>query len=156
LLGREKANPEGWERNPFELIREGDKLFGRGTTDCLGHCCAVTMLMAKLGELKPKLERTIVALFIAGEEGAESGVGVDMVVEAGKIDELKNGESVVAAPFFTCFVFPLCDNSALLLFCLHICKCLPPALPVCLLACMDAHNKRSLTIKPRVWRHTPL
>ena len=52
------------------------------------------MLMAALGEKKPVLERSVVALFIAGEEGAESGVGVDMVVNAGKIDELKNGPVV--------------------------------------------------------------
>lgn len=43
----------------------------------------VTMLMAALGEHKPVLERSVVALFIAGEEGAEAGVGVDMVVNAG-------------------------------------------------------------------------
>ncbi|RHY78082.1 hypothetical protein DYB30_014357, partial [Aphanomyces astaci] len=30
------ANPEGWERDPFTLSVEGDKLYGRGTTDCLG------------------------------------------------------------------------------------------------------------------------
>jgi len=88
------ANPESWDRNPFELTIEGDKLHGRGATDCLGHCVMVTMLMAALGEHKPVLERSVVALFIAGEEGAEAGVGVDMVVNAGKIDELKNGPVV--------------------------------------------------------------
>lgn len=36
------ANPEGWDRNPFELSVEGDKLFGRGTTDCLGHVALLT------------------------------------------------------------------------------------------------------------------
>lgn len=36
------ANPENWERDPFKLTVEGDKLYGRGTTDCLSHvshCC---------------------------------------------------------------------------------------------------------------------
>jgi len=32
-----------------------------------------------------------VALFIAGEEGGETGVGVDMVVKSGKMDEMKTG-----------------------------------------------------------------
>lgn len=36
------ANPEGWDRNPFELSVEGDKLYGRGTTDCLGHVALLT------------------------------------------------------------------------------------------------------------------
>ena len=36
------ANPEEWDRNPFELIVEGDKLYGRGTTDCLGHVALIT------------------------------------------------------------------------------------------------------------------
>ncbi len=36
------ANPEGWERDPFTLSVEGDKLYGRGTTDCLGHVALVT------------------------------------------------------------------------------------------------------------------
>jgi acetylornithine deacetylase len=30
------ANPADWERDPFQLFIEGDKLYGRGTTDCLG------------------------------------------------------------------------------------------------------------------------
>jgi acetylornithine deacetylase len=36
------ANPEGWERDPFQLSVEGDKLYGRGTTDCLGHVALMT------------------------------------------------------------------------------------------------------------------
>ena len=34
------ANPENWQRDPFKLTVEGDQLFGRGTTDCLGHVSA--------------------------------------------------------------------------------------------------------------------
>lgn len=36
------ANPEGWARDPFSLTVEGDKLYGRGTTDCLGHVALMT------------------------------------------------------------------------------------------------------------------
>ena len=85
------ANPETWLRDPFELSVEGDKLYGRGTTDCLGHVGMITLLMKSLAEARPILSRSVVALFIAGEEGGESGVGVDMVVKSGKIDELRNG-----------------------------------------------------------------
>lgn len=30
------ANPQNWERDPFKLTVQGDSLYGRGTTDCLG------------------------------------------------------------------------------------------------------------------------
>ena len=85
------ANPETWERDPFTLAVEGDKLYGRGTTDCLGHVALMTLFFAALGKHKPQLESSIVCLLIAGEEGGESGVGVDRVVAAKKIEELKNG-----------------------------------------------------------------
>ena len=38
------ANPDGWEFDPFEFSRDGDKLRGRGTTDCLGHVALLTEL----------------------------------------------------------------------------------------------------------------
>ena len=85
------ANPETWNRDPFTLEVEGDKLHGRGTTDCLGHVGMITLLMKSLAERKPALKRSVVALFIAGEEGGETGVGVDMVVKSGKMDEMKTG-----------------------------------------------------------------
>ena len=52
------------EFNPFSLSIDGDKLRGRGTTDCLGHVALVAQLMRKLGETKPKLKSTVVAVFI--------------------------------------------------------------------------------------------
>jgi acetylornithine deacetylase/succinyl-diaminopimelate desuccinylase-like protein len=70
---------------------EGDKLYGRGTTDCLGHVGMITLLFKALAERRANLKRSVVALFIAGEEGGEAGVGVDMVVASSAIDELKNG-----------------------------------------------------------------
>lgn len=85
------ANPESWERNPFELCVEGDKLYGRGTTDCLGHVAMITQLMIALATKKPTLKRSVVVLFIVGEEGGDPDCGVDLVVERGEIDELKNG-----------------------------------------------------------------
>lgn len=34
--------------DPFKLIVEGDKLYGRGTTDCLGHVALLTDLFAQV------------------------------------------------------------------------------------------------------------
>lgn len=33
-----------WERDPFELVVDGDTLWGRGVTDCLGHVALITGL----------------------------------------------------------------------------------------------------------------
>eukprot|EP00928_Gymnodinium_smaydae_P015281 TRINITY_DN15620_c0_g1_i2.p1 TRINITY_DN15620_c0_g1~~TRINITY_DN15620_c0_g1_i2.p1 ORF type:complete len:536 (-),score=128.78 TRINITY_DN15620_c0_g1_i2:206-1813(-) len=85
------ANAEDWDKDPFALTVEGDKLFGRGTTDCLGHVAVLTCFLKQLALARPQLKRSIVILFIAGEEGGEKGVGVDCVVDAGKIDECKKG-----------------------------------------------------------------
>ena len=80
------------EFDPFSLSICGDELRGRGTTDCLGHVALVTELMKKLGETKPKLKSTVVAVFIANEENsAISGVGVDALVKDGLLNKLKDG-----------------------------------------------------------------
>ncbi|GAU42895.1 hypothetical protein TSUD_232060 [Trifolium subterraneum] len=70
--------------DPFTLSIDGDKLRGRGTTDCLGHVALVTELMKKLAQTKPNLKSTVVAVFIANEENsAITGVGVDALVQDG-------------------------------------------------------------------------
>lgn len=85
------ADPEPWDVDPFVLTQEGDKLYGRGTTDCLGHVALITAFLKELGRSKPKLRRSVIVLFIAGEEGGEAGVGVDCVVDSGKLDACKAG-----------------------------------------------------------------
>lgn len=86
------ANRADWDFDPFSLSIDGDKLRGRGTTDCLGHVALVAELMRKLGETKPHLKSTVVAVFIASEENSSiPGVGVDALVKHGLLDKLKNG-----------------------------------------------------------------
>ncbi|XP_064989870.1 acetylornithine deacetylase-like [Musa acuminata AAA Group] len=86
------ADPTDWEFDPFSLSVDGDKLRGRGTTDCLGHVALVTQLMRRLGETKPELKNTVVAVFIANEENSSVlGVGVDALVKDGLLDKLKAG-----------------------------------------------------------------
>ncbi|KAJ0681363.1 putative acetylornithine deacetylase [Helianthus annuus] len=86
------ANPQEWDFDPFSLSIDGDKLRGRGTTDCLGHVALVTELMRTLGRTKPLLKSTVVAVFIASEENSSiPGVGVDALVKDGLLDNLKTG-----------------------------------------------------------------
>ena len=49
---------------PLPLL-QGDKLYGRGTTDCLGHVALITELFIQLAQKKPKLKYSVVAVFIA-------------------------------------------------------------------------------------------
>lgn len=86
------ANPTDWDFDPFSLSVDGDKLRGRGTTDCLGHVALVTELMRRLGQTRPKLRNTVVAVLIANEENSSVlGIGVDALVKDGLIDKLKAG-----------------------------------------------------------------
>ena len=86
------ANPDTWQRNPFKLQVEGDKLYGRGTTDCLGHIALITELFIQLGEKRPPLKFSVHAVFIANEEISNiKGVGMEKLVEVGKLDKLKGG-----------------------------------------------------------------
>ena len=86
------ANPETWKRDPFALAREGDILYGRGVTDCLGHVALITNLMLELAIKRPTLQKTITAVFIVNEEnGMVEGIGVDKLVQTGKMDHIKAG-----------------------------------------------------------------
>ncbi len=86
------ADPTNWDRDPFSLTIEGDVLYGRGTTDCLGHCALLTDLMATLAEKRPPLKTSVVVILIANEEnGTLSGIGVDQLAKEGYMDSLKGG-----------------------------------------------------------------
>jgi acetylornithine deacetylase len=78
--------------DPFTLTRDGDKLRGRGVTDCLGHVALVTQLLCALAKARPRLRRTLHAVFIANEENSSAlGVGVDALLAAGLLERLKAG-----------------------------------------------------------------
>jgi len=85
------ADPTTWNKDPYSLTVEGDNLYGRGTTDCLGHVALLTCFLRELGRTRPQVKRSIVVLFIAAEEGGEKGIGVDACVNRGKLDEVKGG-----------------------------------------------------------------
>ncbi len=36
------GDPKKWTRDPTQLTVEGNKLYGRGVTDCLGHVALLT------------------------------------------------------------------------------------------------------------------
>jgi acetylornithine deacetylase len=86
------ADPKAWDFDPFSMSIDGDKLRGRGTTDCLGHVALVTELLRTLAVTKASLKTTVVAVFIANEENSSVlGVGVDGLVKDGLLENLKPG-----------------------------------------------------------------
>nr|BAA95409.1 DIP-1 [Citrullus lanatus] len=86
------ANRDTWEFDPFSLSIDGDKLRGRGTTDCLGHVALLTELLKKIAQTKPKLKYSVVVIFIASEENNSiQGIGVEKLWADGYFDNLKGG-----------------------------------------------------------------
>jgi acetylornithine deacetylase len=86
------ANPAEWQRSPFELQVDGDRLYGRGVTDCLGHVAVLADLFAQLAEANVALDHTVVAVIIVNEEMSNThGVGINRLVKDGKLTHLQNG-----------------------------------------------------------------
>ncbi len=86
------ADPKDWQRPPFALQVEGDRLYGRGVTDCLGHVAVLTDLFAQLAESEVELDHSVVGVVIADEELSNThGVGIGRLVKDGRLDHLKNG-----------------------------------------------------------------
>jgi len=73
-------------------MAEGDKLYGRGTTDCLGHIAMLTLFLVELAKKPPTLEPNLMVVFIVSEECEDvPGIGVDGLAAAGVLDSLKHG-----------------------------------------------------------------
>ncbi len=86
------AEREGWRTEPFRLTRDGDLLFGRGTTDCLGHVALLTEFVRVLATRPSLPERTVQVVFIANEEESPiAGIGFESVVEAGLLAPPEKG-----------------------------------------------------------------
>lgn len=86
------ASREAWKYDPFSLTVEGDKLYGRGTTDCLGHVALVTLMLEQLALNDVQLNYKLVVVFIADEEdGTNKDVGVLHLDKDGYLDQIKGG-----------------------------------------------------------------
>lgn len=86
------AEAKDWQRPPFALRVEGDRLFGRGVSDCLGHVAVLTDLFAQLADSGRTLDHTVVAVLIADEELSNThGVGIGRLVRDGRLAALEHG-----------------------------------------------------------------
>jgi acetylornithine deacetylase len=85
-------DPSEWNLDPFKLTVDEDKLYGRGTTDYLGHVALRCLLFKQLAIQKPTLDFRVGAVLIADEEsGFTPEVGVIRLYEQGYLDLFKNG-----------------------------------------------------------------
>lgn len=71
---------EHWSVDPFAAVRKNGRIYGRGALDDKPHVVAGMMVMLLLNRLHVKLNRDVIFLAEAGEEGT-TGVGIDYMVK---------------------------------------------------------------------------
>ncbi len=74
------VDPAKWKHPPFSATREGGYVYGRGTSDDKDQVAAGMMLMLMLKRSGTKLDRDVIFVAEAGEEGKPS-VGMKHLVE---------------------------------------------------------------------------
>ena len=72
------VDPKKWTHPPFSATREGGYVYGRGTVDDKDNVAAVLMVLLTLKRLNVPLDRDVIALFEAGEEGT-TRVGIQFM-----------------------------------------------------------------------------
>ena len=70
---------ERWSVDPFAAIRKGNVIYARGANDDKDHLTAGIMILLLLERLHVKLDRDVILLAEAGEEGS-TAVGIDYMV----------------------------------------------------------------------------
>lgn len=71
---------EKWSVDPFAGLRKDGFIYGRGATDDKPHAAAGLVVMTLLKRLNVKLDRDIIFLAEAGEEGT-TNIGIDFMVD---------------------------------------------------------------------------
>ena len=74
------VDPKKWKHPPFSATREGGYVYGRGTVDDKDNVTAALMTMLLLKRSGVPLERDVIFLAEAGEEGAVH-VGIEFMVK---------------------------------------------------------------------------
>ncbi|MEY4636472.1 MAG: putative succinyl-diaminopimelate desuccinylase [Acidobacteriota bacterium] len=72
------VDPKKWTHPPFGAVRDGGYIYGRGTVDDKDNVIANVMTMLMLKRLNVKLDRDVILLIEAGEEGS-SRLGIQFM-----------------------------------------------------------------------------
>lgn len=59
----------GWSKDAYEGLVEGDKIYGLGALDMKSGCCASMIAIKKFHELHESFHGKIIASFVSDEEG---------------------------------------------------------------------------------------
>lgn len=62
------AQQEGWKTDPFEIVEDGDLIYGRGVTDMKAGLAAMVFAMLNLKKHEDQMHGTVRFLATAGEE----------------------------------------------------------------------------------------
>jgi acetylornithine deacetylase/succinyl-diaminopimelate desuccinylase-like protein len=87
------VDPKKWTHPPFGATRQGGYVYGRGTVDDKDNVAAVLMVLLTLKRQNVPLDRDVIALFEAGEEGAVR-YGIQFMVD--KHLDMINAEYCIA------------------------------------------------------------
>ena len=81
------VDPKKWTHPPFGAVREGGYIYGRGTVDDKDNVTAALMAMLTLKRMNVPLDRDVIFLAEAGEEGS-TRVGIQFMAQQhfGKIE----------------------------------------------------------------------
>jgi acetylornithine deacetylase/succinyl-diaminopimelate desuccinylase-like protein len=74
------VDPKKWTHPPFGAVRDGGYIYGRGTVDDKDNVTAALMAMVTLKRLNVPLDRDVIFLAEAGEEGT-TRVGIQFMVQ---------------------------------------------------------------------------
>jgi acetylornithine deacetylase/succinyl-diaminopimelate desuccinylase-like protein len=74
------VDPKKWSHPPFGAVREGGYIYGRGTVDDKDSVVASLMTMLTLKRLNVPLDRDVIFLAEAGEEGS-TRIGIQFITE---------------------------------------------------------------------------
>jgi acetylornithine deacetylase len=86
---------DGWTKPPLEALREGERIWGRGSNDAKG--CVAAMAHALIGLELPRGTRIVLAATCEEETGRPGGLA-DLLPSLGKIDAAVVGEPTGLAP----------------------------------------------------------
>mgnify|MGYP001594636128 CR=1 FL=1 len=95
----------GWSKDAYEGLVEGDKIYGLGALDMKSGCCASMLAIKKFHELHESFHGKIIASFVSDEEGPY-GLGTNALIEDGFLKDVDF--SIIAEPSagFNKHVFP--------------------------------------------------
>lgn len=85
----------GWSKDAYEGLVEGDKIYGLGALDMKSGCCASMLAIKKFHELHESFHGKIIASFVSDEEGPY-GLGTNALIEDGFLKDVDF--SIIAEP----------------------------------------------------------